>query len=81
MSNPYVKLLEVLEVYRWFQRCCNIFGSLILLLCGLELVKLLLYDIVLNLLEEQFRLSQLVACLEQLRAAEACPLASLHVDE
>ena len=38
MSNPYVKLLEVLEVYRRFQRCCNIFGSLILLLCGLELV-------------------------------------------
>ena len=74
MTDADVELLECVEVYVLLDRCSHIVGSLVCLLCVLELLELSLDSLVLNLLEEQRRCAELMTRLEQICRAELSPV-------
>ena len=80
MTNADVELLECVEVYVLLDRRCNIVGSLVSLLCVLQLLELSLDSLVLNLLEEQRRCAELMTRLEQLCRTELSPVGVGNVE-
>lgn len=84
VTHTDVELLPLAEIDVRLDRCRLVVGSSLLGLVGLlrgsELVELLLDDLVLDLLEEQVRLGQLMARLQQFRAAQILPVETVETE-
>ena len=80
MTYADIKLLEIIEANLWLDRSSLIRSLLVSLLGISEFLELSFYYLILNLLEEQFRLTELGTSLEQICTAELSPLEVRHID-
>ena len=80
MTYADIEFLEIIEANLWLDRSSLIRSLLVSLLGVSELLELSFDNLILNLLEEQFRLTELGTSLEQICAAELSPLEVRHID-
>ncbi len=84
VAHAYVGLLPLVKRNVGLHRLCLIvlggLCGLVGLLCGGKLVELALDGIVLNLLEEQMRLTELMARLEEVGVAQLGPVKLVHAN-